>query len=135
MTLISTRRARTVAVLGSIAALGGGATAVAATTGGSSKAKPVYANRQAGQADWSAGAGSGLTAGERTTLEAVQSAIKADTSSIATPILSSAVSAGTITAAQEDDLLTLLAKAPSGPGGFGGPPGHGGMGAAPTGST
>jgi hypothetical protein len=123
-----------VAVLGSIAALGGGTTAVAATSGGSSKAKPVHAARQAAQADWSAGAGSPLTAGERTTLEAVQTAIKADTSSIATPILSSAVSAGTITATQEQDLLALLEKAPS-PSGFGGPPGRGSMGAPPTGST
>jgi hypothetical protein len=136
MNRISTRRARTVAVLGSIAALGGGATAVAATSGGSSSPKPVYAARQA---DWSAGAGSPLTAGERTALEAVQKAVNADTTSIATPVLSSAVSAGTITAAQEQDLLTLLAESPSGagpgPGGFGGARGHGAMGAPPTGTT
>jgi hypothetical protein len=134
MKRISTRRARTVAVLGSIAALGGGATAVAATSGGGgSTPKPVYAAHQA--ADWSAGAGSPLTAGERTALEAVQKAVKADTTSIATPILDSAVSAGTITAAQEQDLLTLLAKAPSGLGPGGGPPGHGAMGTPATGST
>jgi hypothetical protein len=47
------------------------------------------------------------------------------------------VSAGTITAAQEQDLLTLLTKAPSGPGpgGFGRAPANGGMGSPPTGST
>jgi len=122
MRRISTGKARTVAVLSSIAMLGGGATALAASGGGQeTTARTVHA------ADAGSTSSSGpveLTSGEQTALAAVQSAIKSETSSIATPILDKAVSAGTITSAQEQDLLTLLENGPggAGPGGRAGEP-------------
>jgi len=124
-------KSRTVAVLGSIAALGGGATALAATSsthaGGSVVRTTNQSGGPAGMAD--------LSTGELTALESVHTAIAADTTSIATPILDKAVSDGTITAAEEQDLLALLAKGPIGPG-----PGDPGMhppraGAPPTASS
>jgi hypothetical protein len=75
-----------------------------------------------------------LSAGEQTALQAVQKAVAADTTSIATPILDNAVSTGTISSAQEQDLLTLLAKGPLGPG-PGGPGMHPGMGPPPAASS
>jgi hypothetical protein len=129
------KRSRLVAVIGSVALLGGGGAALAATDGGhASSTKAHSADASGAPTDPLAS----LTAGERTALEAVQTAIKADTTSIATPVLDSAVSAGTITSAQEQTLLTLLAKGPvgGGPGGQGGPGGgRGPMGAPPTGSS
>ncbi len=115
------RRAKTVAVLGSVAVLGGGATALAAT---STTHTVRHDTSQSGPPAPMAN----LTSGEQTALDAVQKAIAAQRTAIATPILDSAVSAGTITAAQEQDLLTLLSKGPIGPG-PGGPwmhPGPGG---------
>lgn len=112
--------ARTVALLGSVAVLAGGATAVAATSGGDTSHAAAASASQSSTAP--SGPVSDLTSGERTALEAVQAAIKADTSSIATPILDKAVTAGTITSAQESTLLTLLENGPgmmagAGPGG------------------
>jgi hypothetical protein len=127
-----TTHTRTVAALGAVVVLGGGATALAATSSGHASRVRAHTTEQSSMP-------SALTSGERTALEAVRKAIAADTASIATPILDKAVSAGTITAAQEQDLLTLLASQPTGggPGGPGGPGGHGGMGtgAPPTGAT
>lgn len=122
----ATRRAKTIAVLGSVAVFGGGASALAATSASHTGHRVAHAADQSG-----APAGMPtLTAGEQTALQAVQKAIAAQRTSIATPVLDNAVSAGTITAAQEQDLLTMLAKAPVGPGPGGpgpGGPGHPGM--------
>jgi hypothetical protein len=123
------RKARTVAVLGTIAALGGGVAIADAQGTTHSTANSSYgATGQTGS--MGAPHGPKLTTGERTALEAVQKAIKAQTTSIATPILDSAVTAGTITSAQETSLLTLISKGPingpaGGPGGMHGPPGQG----------
>jgi hypothetical protein len=111
------RKAKIVAVLGSLAALGGGTTAIAATSNGQSPSRAHASD--AG----SPPALANLTSGEQTALEAVRTAITADTSSIATPILDKAVSAGTITSAQETALLTMLEQGPPmGPGTAGGHP-------------
>jgi hypothetical protein len=127
------KRSRRVAVIGSLALLGGGGAALAATDSGHKSTRAHAADSSTAPTSPMAS----LSTGERTALEAVQTAIKADTTSIATPILDSAVSAGTITSAEEQTLLTMLAKGPVGghPGGPGGPGGGGPMGAPPTGST
>jgi outer membrane receptor for monomeric catechols len=121
-------------VLGSVAALGGGTTALAASDGSHTPARSVHA---ASAGSTSASGPADLTAGEQTVLAAVQKAVKDDTSSIATPIVDAAVSAGTITSAEATSLLTMLENSPGGPGpgGPGGPGGpHSGMGAPPTSS-
>ncbi|MGA2470680.1 MAG: hypothetical protein ABSG64_08320 [Solirubrobacteraceae bacterium] len=120
-------RSRTIAVLSSIAALGGGATALAATGHGHTSNARLHSSDQGTPA---AGPGD-LTAAECAALAAVQKAITADSASIATPILDADVSAGTITSAQEATLLALIEKGgPAGPG-PGGPGGHPGIGGPP----
>ncbi len=117
-----TGKTRTVAVLGSIAALGGGVSAVGASASTHGRAHASGASQTGGPPALAA-----LTTGERTALEAVQKAIQADTKSVATPILDQAVSDGTITSAQESTLLSLIEQGPMGhgPGGHGMPPGGG----------
>jgi hypothetical protein len=124
-------KTRTVAVLASVAALGGGATAIAAT--GQHHKSHAHSSNQNSTSAQSPAAGPGdLTAAECTALEAAQKAIQAQASSIATPVLDSYVNNGTITSAQEATLLALLEKGgPAGPAGPGGPGGHPGPGGPP----
>jgi hypothetical protein len=81
-----------------------------------------------------------LTSGEQTALKAAITAIDAQASSIAKPVLDAAVTAGTITSAQETTLLSMVGQLGSqpagGPGfGSGGPHGGGGPGGPPGGAT
>jgi hypothetical protein len=108
------RNAKVVAVLGSLAVLGGGTTAIAASTAGHATKSAAHASSA------NAPTPVNLTSGEQSALEAVHTALRADTASVATPILNSDVSAGTITAAQEQSLLTMLEQGPMGGGGPGG---------------
>ena len=127
-------RTRTVAVLASVAALGGGATAIAATGSHNHHHKgSTHSSNQSGATSQAPAAGPGdLTAAECTALEAAQKAIQAQAESIATPVLDTYVSNGTITSAQETTLLALIEKGgPAGPGGPGGPGGHPGHGGPP----
>jgi hypothetical protein len=109
------RRGRTVAVIGSIAVIGGGASAIAATRGSehattktsrTSLAPPGVSGRKPFAS---------LTSGELSALTKARAAISAAASSIATPILDRAVSAGTITADQRTQFLASLSSTP-GPG-------------------
>jgi hypothetical protein len=111
------RNAKVVAVLGSLAVLGGGTTAIAASTAGHATKSVAHASSAMPPTPVN------LTSGEQSALEAVQTALGADASSIATPILDKDVSAGTITAAQEQSLLTMLEHGPIGGGPGGGHPG------------
>ena len=115
------RRGRTVAVIGSIAAIGGGASALAATRStahgsadgtGHTAMSPAGANGRKPLAS--------LSTGELSALAKARTAIAAAAASIATPILEEAVAAGTISSAQETALLASLSATPgsgSGPDG------------------
>ena len=118
--------AKVVAVIGSLAVLAGGATAVAATSSSSGSRSGHVASAALGSTGQSGPAA--LTSSEQTALESVQAAIKSEIPSIATPVLDKAVAAGTITSAQEQTLLALIENGP----GAGGGPG-GGMGGHPGG--
>jgi hypothetical protein len=109
-------------VIGSVAALGAGASALAATGHSHAPHKSADSSSQGAPA----GAPSDLTAAECTALEAAQKAIQADASSIATPVLETYVNNGTITSTQEAALLTLIEQGGPGPGGPGGHQGPGG---------
>jgi hypothetical protein len=115
------RRGRTVAVIGSIAVIGGGATAIAATRSGDH----VKTNGTGHAATAPAGPSgrkplASLTTGELSALARARAAIATAAASIATPILERAVGAGTITAAQRTAFLASLSATPgsgSGPDG------------------
>ncbi|MGA2008234.1 MAG: hypothetical protein ABSH27_11840 [Solirubrobacteraceae bacterium] len=109
------RRGRAVAVIGSIAVIGGSASAIAATrdsehtttkTSRTSMAPPGVNGRKPFAS---------LTSGELSALTKARAAIAAAASSIATPILDKAVGAGTITADQRTQFLDSLSSTP-GPG-------------------
>jgi hypothetical protein len=104
-----------VAVIGSIAVIGGSASAIAATrdsehtttkTSRTSMAPPGVNGRKPFAS---------LTSGELSALTKARAAIAAAASSIATPILDKAVGAGTITADQRTQFLDSLSSTP-GPG-------------------
>jgi hypothetical protein len=106
--------ARAVALIGSIAAIGGGASAVAAThgsqhsrnaTAADSSARPPAAPKPLAS----------LSSGELAALARARSAIAIAAVSIATPILERAVADGSITAAERAQFLRSL-SATSGPG-------------------
>ncbi len=113
------RNGRTVAVIGSIAVIGGGASAYAATrhadvNGSGFNPGSAPAGRRG------ATPLARLTAGEFAALAKARAAIAAAASSIATPILDRALAAGTISAAQRTAFLDGLRVTPgagSGPDG------------------
>ena len=105
-------RHRTVAVIGSIAAIGGSATAIAATRPDATS--HVAASGRAAGAPGRKPLAS-LSAGELAALAKARAAIAAQASAIATPILDRAVAAATITAADRSAFLAALAHSP-GPG-------------------
>lgn len=110
------------AVLGSVAALGGGTgSAIAQTTGG--HAQRSGERRQSRRAQE-------LPAGERALLSAVFSALSQQAPGIAKPILDQGVGDGTISQAQEDAFLDRLASVKSAAGGSG-PTAGAGQPAAP----
>ena len=106
------RRGRAVAVIGSIAVIGGSASAIAATrdsehtttkTSRTSMAPPGVNGRKPFAS---------LPSGELSALTKARAAIAAAASSIATPILDKAVGAGTITADQRTQFLDSLSSTP-----------------------
>ncbi len=116
MSLSRLRKGRTVAVIGSLAVFGGGASAVAATR----SATNSHLERAAAGASTPPGRRgakplASLTTNELAALAKARTAIAAAAVSIATPILDEAVLAGTITAAQRSAYLASL-SATSGPG-------------------
>ena len=116
MRLDRLRKGRTVAVIGSIAVLGGGASAVAATRGsGGSHLERTGAGALTQPGRSGAKPLASLTKDELAALAKARTAIAAASGSIAEPILEEAVAAGTITAAQRAAFLASLTEAP-GPG-------------------
>jgi hypothetical protein len=119
-----------VAVIGSIAVLGGGASAVAATRGsGGSHLERTGAGALTQPGRSGAKPLASLTKDELAALAKARTAIAAASGSIAEPILEEAVAAGTITAAQRAAFLASLTEAP-GPGS-----GPDGTWTGPTGAT
>jgi hypothetical protein len=107
-------RTRTVAVIGSIAAIGGSASAIAATSHRSSQVTTGRTSMSP------AGPGgrkplASLSTAELAALAKARAAIAAAAAAIATPILDKAVAAGTITAEQRTEVLASL-NASQGPG-------------------
>jgi hypothetical protein len=98
------RRAKTVAVITSAAALGAGSMAAvqSATASGNTGRKAAAAIACQGLPS--------LTAAERGVLQQVAQAEAAQAPGIAKPILDSAVAAGTITQTQEDNFLQRLGR-------------------------
>jgi len=130
MRLDRLRKGRTVAVIGSIAVLGGGASAVAATRGsGGSHLERTGAGALTQPGRSGAKPLASLTKDELAALAKARTAIAAASGSIAEPILEEAVAAGTITAAQRAAFLASLTEAP-GPGS-----GPDGTWTGPTGAT
>jgi len=121
MRLDRLRKGRTVAVIGSIAVLGGGASAVAATRGGGdSHVERTGAAAMTPPGRSGAKPLASLTKDEMTALAKARTAIAAASASIAEPILDRALAAGTITAAQKQAFLASLTATPgtgSGPDG------------------
>jgi hypothetical protein len=110
-----------VAVIGSIAVLGGGASAVAATRGGGdSHVERTGAAAMTPPGRSGAKPLASLTKDEMTALAKARTAIAAASASIAEPILDRALAAGTITAAQKQAFVASLTATPgtgSGPDG------------------
>jgi hypothetical protein len=115
MKLDRLRKGRTVAVIGSIAAIGGGASALAATRGSGERHLERSAAAGFPAAANSAKPLASLTKDELAALARARTAISAASGAIATPILDQAVAAGTITAAQKTAFLASLSVTP-GPG-------------------
>jgi hypothetical protein len=108
------RSGRTVAVIGSIAVIGGGATAVAATRDGE------HTHNAAAARSGLAPSGprkplASLSTAELAALAKARAAIAAAAPGIVDPILEKAVSAGTITSSQRSQFLAELSASP-GPG-------------------
>jgi collagen type VII alpha len=116
MRMHNLRTGRTVAVIGSLAVIGGGASAVAATRNGSD-GKVVTTGRTSMAPAGVGGAKplASLSAAELAALTKARAAIAPAAVAIATPILDKAVTAATITAAQRTEFLASLSDS-GGPG-------------------
>jgi len=114
MRMHNLRTGRTVAVIGSIAVIGGGASAVAATRNGSDG--KVAATGRTSMAPSGGGKPlASLSTAELTALAKARAAIATASVAIATPLLDTAVTAGTITTAQRTEFLASLSDT-GGPG-------------------
>ena len=116
MRLPQSHSRRTIAVLGSVAAIGGGATAIAATThtaGDAASASTSSTSTSAASTTPSGPPGRAslsLSAAEQKVLAEAQAALTTKAQAIAEPLLASGVQSGAITSAQESAFLASLAR-------------------------